>query len=42
MSGVAGIEDFRNLKLNGGTINVAFLQDEVPFIDEEHVTINRW
>lgn len=42
MSGVAGIEDFRNLKLNGGTINVTFLQDEVPFIDEEHVTINAW
>ena len=42
MSSVTGIEDFRNLKLNGGTINVTFLQDEVPFIDEAHVTINAW
>ncbi|MBQ3336283.1 MAG: baseplate J/gp47 family protein [Selenomonadaceae bacterium] len=39
---VNGVEDFRNLLVNGDVVNISFTEDQVPTIDEEHITLNDW
>ncbi len=42
LSGVAGLDDFKNLLIRGGTENISFTQDQMPAISAGSITLNGW
>lgn len=42
ISGISGIIDFKNLLLNGGTDNVDFEGDEIPYTETSFITISTY
>ena len=42
LAGVAGLEDYRNLLINGAVDNIIFKQDELPQITTGNITLNEW